>query len=167
MSYVENRLREVKEFLGRVYYNTRFNFDHPGTRITISFERPNHTPAPDSSVNLPESLEVLGPEPGTNFTRQDDITVSWRPPGPTGIGFEGTCHNGKSVSFRKNYVGNPGPETYSATYLLSGIANLDPYAVCTTKITLVRSTTGMLSGQYKGGAITARREASVSVNIAP
>ncbi len=158
-----------------VRYFTVFNFDDPGMLVTISFERgtqhSHYVSAPNSNIVLPENIAILAPQSGETFTRQESILVSWEPSGGSeeiAIQFTTTCQSGDDFSSGVRYftVSDSGSESYAVEDLLSE-QDVDANATCTADIMLVRETTGSLAAEYKGGTIVARREASVSVEIAP
>lgn len=166
-------LVEERDWPNIVRHLTAFQFDDPGTQVTISLERPNpdYVPAPNSHVTVPESITIQTPQSDENFTHLDDITVSWEPSGGSqemAIEFEITCQDDQDVSSRsRRYaVSDSGSETYLVDDLLSGWS-LGANASCTAEITLMRETIGSLSAEYRSGGIAARRDASVSVIITP
>jgi hypothetical protein len=164
-------LAEEEDWPNKVHHLAALGVDDPGTEVTIPFERTNYASALDTKVVLPEDIVIQSPQTDETFTRQGDITVSWDPSGVSqemSISFDISCRDDGDIrSEVKNYaVSDSGSETYSVEDLLSGLS-LGSGASCTVKITLVRTTTGSLSTEYRGGSIVAQREASVSVKTAP
>jgi hypothetical protein len=154
----------------RVFYIATLDTDDPGTQVTVSFERPGYTPAPDSSVVLPEDIVIQRPQAGDAFSREDEITVSWVPSDGTqelSIMFNMTCKEGPGGSL-SYAVSDAGSATYSVASLLrEGLGNETCDTPIEATITLMREATGSLSAEYKSGKIVAQREVSVSVKITP
>ena len=164
-------LREERLWPRIIRYFTVFDFDDSGTEVTVSFERSNYVPAPDSTIVLPAEIVIQTPQAGETFARQESITVSWEPAGGSdqiAIKFATLCQSDDDYSSdSKSFtVSDSGSVSYTVEELLSE-QDVDASATCTTDITLKREVTGSLSAEYKGGTMIARREASVSVKIAP
>jgi hypothetical protein len=63
----------VAELLSGITENTRFEFD---------LQRPVHADAPNSYGTLPAPMDVLIPEPGQDYSVENDqLTVAWSDPG--------------------------------------------------------------------------------------
>jgi len=164
-------LVEDRDWPNIVRYITALDVDDPGAQVAVSFERPNHVPAPDSHVVLPERITIQSPQSNQTFGRGDSITVSWDPSGtsdPMGIQFDVTCRDDGDVSsrFLTYSVADSGTKDYDVDDLLSEWS-LGQNANCTAEIILVRSTRGSVSAEYRSGTIAAERRTSVSVGITP
>jgi hypothetical protein len=162
------KLEREDTWLNQVFYNGTLDTDEPGTEVTISFERPNHTSALDSCVTLPANIAIQMPQAGETFTRGDEITVSWEPsggPGEVAIEFATICRGGQeSYSKTTSYTAS---DSGSAAYPVASLLDesLEGNEVCDVTITLMRETTGSISAEYKSGEIVARRNAVVAVEI--
>jgi len=164
-------LTEEKLLFNVVRYVTEFDFDDPGAEFTISLERPNYTPAPNSHVTLPERIAIQTPQPDESFTHEESITLAWEPsgtPDEVNVQFAMSCRSGDESSAGTRYftVADSGSASYTVEDLLSG-QELGANASCDVTITLARQKSGSLSPEYRGGKIVSRRESSVSVEIVP
>jgi len=164
-------MAEEQDWPNTVRHLAAFDVNDPGTQITISFERSDYTPAPDSHVDLPETITFNSPEENATLAPHDDLTVSWEPSGVSDaihIRIDTTCSfNEGSQSVQANYtVADSGSETYSVDDLL-GEWEREAGETCTTNIKLERENKGAVAAEFRGGTIVALRDASVSIKIAP
>lgn len=163
-------LRRRDGLFNQIFYQATLETEAPGTQVTVSFTRQNYTSAPDSRVILPEDLAIQAPQANDVFSQEDDLTVSWTPSSgdeEVTINFFATCTGGQESHVKDTTytVSDSGSVTYPVASLLD--TQLGEDEACDVTITLVRESVGTLSTAYKGGSITAQREAAVAVKITP
>lgn len=149
-------------FLGFDSYGARLDgVSKPGETVTVSLERDGETPAPNSTVKLPDAVKIASPHNQSTVPRgrdlqfrvnkdDDDFRVSW----------QGSCVNagsseglivgaGALVSLTPPSEGPATPKQCLVTFEVSRIEK------------------GELDPAYKSGYITAERTATVVVRSVP
>lgn len=155
-----------------IRYLTTIDTNDPGAQVTIDFNRSSYTPATGSQIILPEQSEILSPLTSDMFTLNDQLDVSWNPGTyanqTTAIEFDITCQDdqGTSGDVLNFDVMDNGLESFSVQDLMDGW-NLGQNPTCEATISLIRSTTGTISSEFRSGKITAVRTTSVVIQIEP
>jgi len=160
------------------HYFANFNDATPGQTVIVSLERQNDFSAMNSTVPLPERIEITAPGPGERYYAGEAITLAWSPNQPgeqVEISFEGKCTNANG-RLRPVYVSSINtPDTGIYSIPVNSIVNhhrsetpLAPGVPCSIAITLTRVSFGVLDAAYgRGGSISAIREKRIGVTVIP
>lgn len=160
------------------HYFATFNDATPGQTVVVSLERQNDFSAMNSTVTLPERLEITAPGAGERYNRGEAITLAWSPNVPDNevkIRFKGKCTNSNG-SLRPVYVSSiRTPDTGIYSIPVSVIVNhhgsewpLAPGVPCSIAVSLERINFGVLDAAYgRGGSISASREKRINVTVIP
>jgi len=143
-------------------YTASFPTEEEGTQFTISFLRDEDDSAPASTVRLPAPFDV-SVEPREASRGQDDVEVSWDPPGTGDVDLR---LSGDCIQLDSDTVPDDGSHTLSADSIETFEADEDES--CSVRVALERSRSGSIDSAFtEGGHIEALQVRSDTFTSTP
>lgn len=142
-----------------VDYQAYFATSVSNALFKISFNRPNGTSAPDSSVELPDVFSIYAPDTAVTYSKNQSLQLSW-----DGLSSDKLMHIYLSASCTNNTGGlaasvhqfstpDDGNHTLElGKYELFSDTQLNVQKDCELDITLTRSQAGSIDAAYQSGS---------------
>jgi hypothetical protein len=146
------------------FYKTTFPVEAADTAFVIAFNRPNDTPAPNSTVSLPAPFDIGGIAAGDTVSRGTGFTATWTANldgDQMHWTLDGDCF------FRKDHAF---ADTGSAVFALADFQmhSGDETTTCPANLCVDRTRNGVLDPAYgEGGVIDSAQHRCVAFNSAP
>jgi hypothetical protein len=154
-----------QEALGTVWYQAVPPVDSANTAFRISLLRDNDISAPNSDVTLPAPFTITSPAPGSEFSRNSAVTITWSGAGaadPLTWQVTGDCIDSR--------YGNQAADIGTLTIPAGGITprTNQGAASCTATIRFYRTRAGVVDPAYgEGGELYARQTRFITILSRP